>query len=51
MILCKEVVNLKKLNKKLYNKFIVVDNEKINLYEALKFSKVEISRLRAQKNA
>jgi hypothetical protein len=37
-------VIVKKLNKKLFNKLIDVENAKNNLVEALKLSEVEISR-------
>lgn len=46
--LCEEVVKLKKLNKKQYKKLTAVENEKSNLSEALKISKIEVSRLHAQ---
>jgi hypothetical protein len=39
--LCKELVKVKKVNKKLFNKLIDVEN---NMVEALKLSEVEISR-------
>jgi len=39
--LCEELVKVKKVNKKLFNKLIDVEN---NMVEALKLSEVEISR-------
>ncbi|XP_042969068.1 uncharacterized protein LOC122301750 [Carya illinoinensis] len=43
MIYVNKWSNLKKLNKKLYNKFIAVENEMNNLSEALNISDVEVS--------
>lgn len=49
--LCEEVFKLKKLNKKLYNKLIVVEHEKNNLFQTLEVFEFEISRLKIQKDA
>lgn len=49
--LCDEMIKLKKLNKKLHNKVSIIENEKNNLYEALKIVKIENSHMKAQKDA
>lgn len=45
------MVKLKKLNKIIYNKVITVENEKSNLSKVLKIAEVEISRIKAHKDA
>lgn len=47
---CEEVVKLKKINNKLYNKLTVVKNEKNSLFDALNVS-IEISMPKTQKDA
>jgi len=42
--LCKKLVKVKKLNKKLFNKLIIVENKKNNSGETLKLLEVQISR-------
>ncbi|KAF5450224.1 hypothetical protein F2P56_030591, partial [Juglans regia] len=44
-----DVVKLKKLNKKLYNKLTAMENEKNNMSETVKISEVEVSRLNTQR--
>lgn len=48
---CEEVIELKKLTKKLYSNLTALENEKNNLVEALKISEVEVLRLKDQKVA